>query len=72
MRARLKSVAQEQKHRTSVPVYDAKRTAELDDKQGRSLWSGNLKPRFGGSQYASDGVVNQAARHIVAVPRDRE
>ena len=57
---------------TSVPVYDAKMTAELDDKQGRSLWSGKLKPRFWGSQYVSDNVVNQAARHIVAILRDRE
>lgn len=57
---------------TSVPVYDAKTTAGLDDKQGRSLWSGNLKPRFWGSQYVSDNVLNQAARHIVAILRDRE
>jgi len=57
---------------TSVPVYDAKLTAVLDDKQGRSLWSGNLKPHFWDSQYVSDNVVNQAARHIVAVLRDRE
>jgi len=57
---------------TTVPVYDAKMTAELEDKQGRSLWSGNLKPRLWGSQYVSDNVVNQAARHIIAVLRDRE
>lgn len=30
----------------SVPVYDAKMTAELEDRQGRSLWSGKLQPRF--------------------------
>ncbi len=57
---------------TSVPVYDAKMTAELDDKQGRSLWSGNLKPRFWGSQHVSDNVVNQAARHVEATLRERQ
>jgi hypothetical protein len=57
---------------TTVPVYDAKMTAELKDKQGRSLWSGKLKPRFWGSQYVSDNVVNQAARHVADVLRHRE
>lgn len=57
---------------TTVPVYDAKMTAELEDKRGRNLWSGNLKPRFWGSQYVADNVVNQATRHIVTVLRDRE
>ncbi len=55
---------------TSVPVYDAKMTVELEDKQGRSLWSGNVKPRFWGSQYVSDNVVNQAARHVADVLRE--
>jgi hypothetical protein len=56
----------------SVPVYDAKMTAELEDKQGRGLWLGKLKPRFQGSQYVSDNVVNQAARHVADVLRHRE
>lgn len=54
----------------SVPVYDAKMTVELEDKQGRILWSGKLKPRFWGSQYVSDNVVNQAARHVADVLHD--
>jgi len=54
------------RYRTSaeVPVYDARMMVDLEDKQGRSLWSGKLKPRFWGSQYVSDNVVNQAARHV--------
>jgi hypothetical protein len=56
----------------SVPVYDAKMTVELEDKQGCSLWSGKLKPRFWGSQYVSDNVVNQAVRHVEVVLRERE
>lgn len=54
----------------SVRVYDAKMTVELEDKQGRILWSGTLKPRFWGSQYVSDNVVNQAARHVADVLHD--
>jgi hypothetical protein len=54
----------------SVRVYDAKMTVELEDKQGRVLWSGKLKPRFWGSQYVSDNVVNQAARHVADVLHD--
>jgi hypothetical protein len=53
----------------SVRVYDAKMTVELEDKHGRILWSGTLKPRFWGSQYVSDNVVNQAARHVADVLR---
>ncbi len=45
----------------SVPVYDAKMTAELEDRQGRGLWSGKLQPRFWGSRYVSGSIVNQAA-----------
>ena len=54
---------------TSVAVYDAKMTVELEDRQGRSLWSGNLKPCFWGSQYVSDNVVNQASHHVIEVLR---
>lgn len=54
---------------TSVAVYDAKMTVELEDRQGHSLWSGNLKPRFWGSQYVSDNVVNQVSHHIIEVLR---
>jgi len=54
----------------SVPVYDARMTVELEDKQGRILWSGKLKPRFWGSQCVSDNVVNQAARHVADVLHD--
>lgn len=50
---------------TSVPVYDAKMSLVLKDTQGRVLWSGILKPRFWGSQYVSDNIVNQAAHHVV-------
>ena len=57
---------------TIIPVYDAKMTAELEDKRGGSLWSGNLKPRFWGSQYVSENVVNRATRHIVTVLREIE
>jgi hypothetical protein len=56
----------------SVPVYDVKMTVELEDKQGRRLWSGKLKPRFWGSQYVSDNVVNQAAQHVEATLRERQ
>jgi hypothetical protein len=48
-----------------VPVYDVRMTVELKDHLGRSLWSGSLKPRFWGSQYLDDNVVNQAADHII-------
>ena len=44
----------------SVPVYDAKMSVVIADRQDRCLWSGTLKPRFWGSQYVSDNVVNQA------------
>jgi hypothetical protein len=47
-----------------VPVYDARMTVVLEDSHGRPIWSGNLKPRFWGSQYVCDNVVNQAARHV--------
>ncbi len=59
------------RYRTSadVPVYDAKMTVELEDKEGRCLWSGALKPRFWGSQYVSDSIVNQAARHVSDILR---
>lgn len=62
------------RYRTSpiVPVYDAKMTAVLEDKQGRSLWLGELKPPFWGSRYVTDSVVNHAARHIAAVLREME
>ncbi len=53
----------------SVAVYDAKMMVRLEDGQGRSLWLGNLKPHFWGSQYVSDNVVNQAARHAADVLR---
>ena len=56
----------------SVAVYDARMTVELEDRQGRPLWSGNLKPRFWGSQYVSDNVVNQVSRHVIEVLRQRE
>ncbi len=52
---------------SSVRVYDAKMTVELEDRQGLMLWSGTLKPRFWGSQYVSDNVVNQAARQVADV-----
>lgn len=52
-----------------VPVYDAKMTVELADRQGRCLWSGKLKPRFWGSQYVSNNIVNQAARHVSDILR---
>jgi hypothetical protein len=54
----------------SVRVYDAKMTVQFEDKKGRILWSGALKPRFWGSQYVSDNVVNQAARHVADVLHD--
>ncbi len=54
---------------TSVAVYDARMMVELQDRRGRRLWSGNLKPRFWGSQYISDNVVNQAARHVSEILR---
>jgi len=54
----------------NVRVYDAKMTVGLEDKKGRILWSGTLKPRFWGSQYVSDNVVNQAARHVTNVLHD--
>lgn len=47
-----------------VPVYDAKMMVDLEDSPGRRIWSGNLNPRFRGSQYVCDNVVNQAARHV--------
>ena len=47
-----------------VPVYDAKMTLVLENSHGHPIWSGNLKPRFWGSQYLCDNVVNQAARHV--------
>lgn len=53
----------------SIPVYDAKMTLELEDKWGPSLWHGKLKPRFWGSQYVFDNVVNQAGRHVADVLR---
>jgi hypothetical protein len=40
---------------------------KLEDSSGHTLWSGRLKPRFWGSQYVSDNVVNQAAHHVVQV-----
>lgn len=57
------------RNRASVAVYDAKMTVELEDRQGRPLWSGNLKPRFWGSQFVSDNVVNQASHHVIEVLR---
>jgi hypothetical protein len=54
---------------SSAPVYDAKMAVALEDRQGRSLWSANLKPRFWGSQYVADNVVNQAARRVVETLR---
>ena len=48
----------------SVAVYDAKMELRLDDRSGHRVWIGYLKPRFWGSQYVSDNVVNQAARHV--------
>jgi hypothetical protein len=56
----------------SVPVYDAKMSVVIANGQGRCLWSGTIKSRFWGSQYVSDNVVNQAARHVVDVLRQRE
>ena len=53
----------------SVAVYDAKMVLRLDDRTGHCVWTGNLKPRFWGSQYVSDNVVNQAARHVADVLR---
>ncbi|SPE28385.1 exported hypothetical protein [Candidatus Sulfotelmatomonas gaucii] len=53
----------------SVAVYDAKMMVRLEDRGGHDLWSGNLTPRFWGSQYVSDNVVNQAARHVADVLR---
>ena len=55
----------------SVPVYDARMEIELKDGQGRSHWSGKLKPRFWGSQHVSDNVVNQAAQHVVEVLHEK-
>lgn len=49
---------------SSVPVYNAKMTLEFDNELGRCLWSGKVKPRFWGSQYVSDNVVNQVAQRI--------
>ena len=57
---------------SSVAVYDANMTVQLEDGRGRLLWSGNLKPRFWGSQYVSDNVVNQAVRHVIDALRDNE
>lgn len=56
----------------SVPVYDAKMSIVIADVQGRCLWFGTLKPRFWGSRYVSDNVVNQAAQHVLDVLRERE
>ncbi len=56
----------------SAPVYDSKMSLVIADGQGRCLWFGTLKPRFWGSQYVSDNVVNQAAQHVVDVLRQRE
>ena len=53
----------------SVAVYDAKMIVRIEDSGGHSLWSGNIKPRFWGSQYVSDNVVNQAARQVADVLR---
>jgi hypothetical protein len=53
-------------------VFDAKMVVEVDDSQGRILWSGRLKPRFWGSQYVSDNVVNLAARRVADVLRQKQ
>ena len=49
---------------SSVPVYDAKMTLEVENKQDNCVCSDEVKPRFWGSQYVSDNVVNQAAERI--------
>lgn len=54
-------------NRNCFPAYDAKMMLKLEDSRGQTLWLGKLKPRFWGSQYISDNVVNQAAKHIVEV-----
>ena len=51
----------------SVPVYDAWMELELNDSRGWALWWGKFKPRFWGSQYVSDNLVNQAGQQVVRV-----
>lgn len=52
------------RNNSSVPVYDAKMSLEFETRLGRCEWSGEVKPRFWGSQYVSDNVVSQAAQRI--------
>jgi hypothetical protein len=54
------------RYRTSgdTPVYTARLSLSLTNRQGNVLWSASFKPRFWGSQYASDNVTNQAICHL--------
>jgi len=60
------------RNETSVAVYDAWMAVVLKDRQGRVLWSGKLKPRFYGSQYVSDNIVNQVIHHVVGALRKQD
>lgn len=53
-------------YRTSgdTPVYNAKLSLTLRNRQGNVLWSASFKPRFWGSQYVSDNVTNQGVCHL--------
>jgi|ERR1700683_4175825 hypothetical protein len=54
---------------SGTPVYDAGMSLEIEDTCGHILWSDRLIPRFWGSQYVSDNVVNQAFHHLAGMLR---
>jgi hypothetical protein len=59
------------RYRTSndTPVYTARLSLSLTNRQGNILWSASFKPRFVGSQYVSDNVTNQAVCQLGRIVR---
>lgn len=59
------------RYRTSrdAPVYTARLSLSLTNRQGNVLWSASFKPRFCGSQYVSDNVTDQAICHLRKIVR---
>jgi hypothetical protein len=52
-----------------VPVYDAKLSLTLEDRNGSVLWSGTFTPRSLGSRDASDDIAKQVAGRLTKVVR---
>lgn len=56
-------------NRNCLEAFDVDMTLHLVDQNGRSLWSGELKPRFWGSDNPFNNVVNQAANRVLKLMR---